>query len=424
MEHLHSVALDRDKCKGCTNCIVRCPTEAIRVRNGKAKIISERCIDCGECIRICPHRAKKAVCDSFDALNQYKYKICLPAPSLYGQFNNLDDIDYILNGIYRCGFDDVFEVSKAAEIISDYTRHNIHNFGVGKPLISAACPVIARLIAVRYPNLRDNVLTILPPVELAARTARREAMRKHPELKSEDIGIFFITPCPAKASYVKNPGCVEKSEIDGVIAMSDIYFKLVSEMKKIEENVPLLSSGVIGISWASTGGESSALLSEKYLAADGIENVINVLDEIEIKSESFVELDFIELNACSGGCVGGVLTVENAHIAKARIQKLRKYLPISQNYAGDIAHAELHWENEMYHNPALKLNEDKKTAVKMMIEMENLIKKLPAIDCGACGAPSCKALAEDIVRGEAAESDCLIKMRNKMQKEGEKDESK
>ena len=49
----HSVTLDESKCVGCTNCIKRCPTEAIRVRNGKAVITSERCIDCGECIRIC-----------------------------------------------------------------------------------------------------------------------------------------------------------------------------------------------------------------------------------------------------------------------------------------------------------------------------------------------------------------------------------
>jgi iron only hydrogenase large subunit-like protein len=273
---------------------------------------------------------------------------------------------------------------------------------------------------VRYPNLRDNILNILPPVELAARMARHEAMRKNPELKREDIGIIFITPCPAKASYAKNPDCVKKSEIDGVIAMSDIYLKLVSEMKKININqaMPIMSSGVIGISWANSGGESSALLSEKYLAADGISNVIKVLDQIEVQSENFLELDFIELNACSGGCVGGVLAVENTYIAKARIQKLRKYLPISQNYADkDMNDSEVRWENEMFYNPALKLNEDTKTAVKMMIEMEKLIKNLPAIDCGACGAPSCKALAEDIVRGEATESDCVIKIREKMLKE-------
>lgn len=57
-EFFHSVTLKEDKCVGCTNCVKRCPTEAIRIRNGKAFIASERCIDCGECIRICPTTPK------------------------------------------------------------------------------------------------------------------------------------------------------------------------------------------------------------------------------------------------------------------------------------------------------------------------------------------------------------------------------
>ena len=84
MEYFHSVTLDRDKCHGCTNCITHCPTEAIRVQNGKAKIIKERCIDCGECIRVCPYHAKKAVTDSFDILDNYKYKVALKMIALSG----------------------------------------------------------------------------------------------------------------------------------------------------------------------------------------------------------------------------------------------------------------------------------------------------------------------------------------------------
>ena len=76
-EFFHSVTLDRDKCKGCINCIKRCPTEAIRVRNGKAKIISERCIDCGECIRVCPHHAKKAIYDPLSVIDNYEYTLSL-----------------------------------------------------------------------------------------------------------------------------------------------------------------------------------------------------------------------------------------------------------------------------------------------------------------------------------------------------------
>ncbi len=58
MAKLHSVRLNEAKCVGCTNCIKKCPTEAIRVRDGKARIAEERCIDCGECIRVCPHHAR------------------------------------------------------------------------------------------------------------------------------------------------------------------------------------------------------------------------------------------------------------------------------------------------------------------------------------------------------------------------------
>ena len=84
----HSVTLDVDKCVGCTNCIKRCPTEAIRVREGKAIITPERCIDCGVCIRVCPHHAKKAKFDHLEMLNRFTYNIALPAPSLYGQFRH------------------------------------------------------------------------------------------------------------------------------------------------------------------------------------------------------------------------------------------------------------------------------------------------------------------------------------------------
>ena len=144
----HSVSLDKQKCLGCMNCIKRCPTQAIRVRHGKATIISERCIDGGECIRICPHHAKTAKSDRIEDIQKFKYKIALPAPSLYGQFNNLDDINYILTALTELGFDKVFEVAKGAEIISDATRKLLKNGNLKKPIISSACPAVCRLIRI------------------------------------------------------------------------------------------------------------------------------------------------------------------------------------------------------------------------------------------------------------------------------------
>ena len=319
----HSVTLDKEKCKGCTNCIKRCPTEAIRVRNGKAVITPERCIDCSVCIRVCPYHAKKAKSDPMDIIKAYKYKIALPAPALYGQFNNLDIIDIVLTGLKRVGFDEVFEVSRGAEMVSDATRRLMAQGTLLKPVISSACPAIVRLIRVRFPDLCAHVLPLRAPMETAARLARKEAMEKT-GLPSEDIGIFFITPCAAKVTDIKVPIGIETSSVDGAIAISEIYPQLVGCMNKVEEPEAISNSGIIGVSWAGIGGEAAALLNEKHLAADGIENVIKVLEDLE--DERLSELDFIELNACPGGCVGGVFTVENPYVAQARIQRLRKYL--------------------------------------------------------------------------------------------------
>ena len=164
-EFFHSVRLDEEKCKGCINCIKRCPTGAIRVRRGKAYIISERCIDCGECIRICPNHAKYAEKYSFNEILDYKYRVALPAPTLYGQFNNLDDVDYVLTAFLRLGFDDVFEVSVGAELISEATRLYMQKKDTAHPVISSACPAVVRLIRVRFPNLIPNVLDLNAPME-------------------------------------------------------------------------------------------------------------------------------------------------------------------------------------------------------------------------------------------------------------------
>ena len=413
----HSVTLDESKCVGCTNCIKRCPTEAIRVRNGKAVITSERCIDCGECIRICPHHAKRAKHDHLSMLERFTYKIALPAPSLYGQFNNLDDQDYVLTGLKKLGFDDVVEVSGAAELVSEATRRLMDSGKLQRPVISSACPAVVRLIRVRFPDLCDHVLPLLAPMETAATIAKKQAMEKT-GLPEEQIGCFFITPCPAKVTDIRMPIGVEKSKVDGAIAISEIFPQLSNKMDKLksEELETLSNSGIIGVSWASSGGESSALLKEKYLAADGIENVIRVLEEIE--DERIGELDFIELNACTGGCVGGVLCVENPYVAIARLQRLRKYLPVSQSHLEPNAPVprEMNWDTELEFSNVLTLSNDLSRAMQMMVEIDDVTASLPGLDCGACGAPTCRAFAEDVVRGNCRKEDCIFILRKEIQR--------
>ena len=411
----HSVLLDESKCTGCTTCLKHCPTEAIRIRDGHAVINSDRCIDCGECIRLCPHKAKKAVLGKLSNMEKFKWKIALPAPTLYGQFDNLDDIDYVLDGLLKIGFDDVFEVSKAAELVTAYTRQYLKTDGITKPVISSACPVIVRLISLRFPSLCDHIIHMLPPMEVAAKLAKERAMKNHPELSESDIGVCFISPCPAKASYTKNGFASYKSHVAEVVSISDVYFSLIEKMRKSDNIATLSESGMIGVGWAASGGEATAIFNEHYLAADGIDNCIHVLDQIE--NGNIPSLEFVELNACTGGCVGGVLTIQNPFIAKARLQTLRRYLPVSQN---TLSREEAAYIPDSYlfddlptYSPISRLSASIGESMRMMSDIQRLKSELPGIDCGSCGAPSCRALAEDIVKGCALISDCPLQNNEK-----------
>lgn len=410
---VHSVTLNRELCKGCINCIKRCPTEAIRVRDGKAAIISERCVDCGECIRICPHHAKRAVSDPLDVLKQYKYKIALPPPSLYAQFNNLDEPDVVLAGLLRLGFDNVFEVSRAAELVSEATRRFLQTSDMPRPVISSACPAVTRLICVRFPQLMDHILPLIAPIELAARLAKDEAVKKT-GLPREQIGCIFLTPCPAKVSAIRSPMGSKHSDVDAAVAVKDVYPPLLSAMKQVGQVEYLSLSGRIGLGWGESGGEAAALMTtERYLAADGIENVIRVLSDLE--DEKYHDLDFVELNACSGGCVGGVLQVENPYIAKAKMKHLRRTMPVSRNHLTDDAAEQVAWDDELNYNPVLELGGTRAERFERYAKMEQITAMLPGLDCGSCGAPTCAALAEDVVRGQADVNDCTVLMRRRME---------
>lgn len=405
----HSVYLDPEKCKGCINCIKHCPTGAIRVRGRKAHIIKEFCIDCGECVRVCPHHAKKTRYDGLETLQNYAYTVALPAPSFYAQFNNITDTNIILSALLKLGFNDVLEVAAAAEIVSELSRQYIANHPNGKPFISTACPSVTRLIRVRFPALLERLLPILPPVELAARVAARRAMQKT-GLKREEIGIFFISPCPAKVTYVQDPLCIEKSEIDRVLAVKKVYTALLPLMNADDAEKDLKIAGKIGISWGYSGGEVAGLLTGSYIAVDGIDNAIGVLEDLE--DNKIHGLDFIEIDACTGGCVGGVLQVENPYVAKTKLKLLRKYMPVAGAHLNGANAANAYWTKKIKFEPVFRLGSTLQESMEILQKVEAIAARLPGLDCGSCGAPTCKALAEDVVRGDANERDCIHLLKN------------
>lgn len=408
-QYWHSVTLDKNLCMGCTNCLKQCPTQAIRIQKGKAKILKERCIDCGECIRVCPYHAKKAVTDDFDALNNYKYNIALVAPAFAGQFSKAEDCGLILTSFMYIGFDDVYEVARGAAEISRATRELLKSGELLKPTISSACPAVCRLIAVRFPNLINHVIPLRSPMELSAEAARNDAMKKT-GFKAEEIGIFFISPCPAKATAVKDGLTVCNSEVDGVISIKDVYKRMAQQIGKIDSIKKPAKADRAGLLWATGGGEAAASGAERRISVDGIHNVIKVLEDIE--DDKLCDIEYMEALACPGGCVGGPLTAENNFVARARIERISKSLSdINEGISDDIPRV---WDNAPVYRPIMELDKDLTKAMQMSLEIDALTERLPGLDCGSCGSPSCRTLAEDIVRGYASETDCIFVTRERL----------
>jgi iron only hydrogenase large subunit-like protein len=407
----HSVRLDPEKCVGCTNCIKKCPTEAIRVRKGRASIIAERCIDCGECIRTCPHGAKHAVSDPLSIIDGYRIKVAIPAPTLCSQYDEKSSVDRVLSGLIELGFDEVFEVAEAAEIVTRATKELLARVDSAsdppRPLISSACPAVVRLVQLRFPSLIPRLAPLLPPMEVAARIVKE---RLH--AGEEGVGVFFITPCAGKVTVTRAPLGYARSALDGVIGLRDIYLPLRAAIAAAPER-SLAHAGRKGLEWARAEGECDALGERRSISVDGIANVIGVLEALE--NGNLEGLAYIEALACPAGCVGGPLTVENPYIAKTRLRNREERA--SEEATGSSRYQpldDLGWTKPVPPLSALVLDPDMLKALVMIEEIEVRAEGLPGLDCGSCGAPSCRALAEDIVRGTATESDCVFKLREKV----------
>ncbi len=415
----HSVTLDVTKCVGCTSCLKRCPTEAIRIRERHARIIDSRCIDCGECIRVCQHHAKVAVTTPLSEINRFPYKIALPAPALYGQFKGPEEAANLPMALKMMGFDHVCDVAHGADIVSRAIIEKRADPASPRLLISSSCPAVVRLIQTRFPELLGNIIDVRSPMEVAATQARRVFCETH-GVDPKDVGCFFITPCAAKMTAIRNPLGHEDTAVDGAISFLEVYGMLSSLVRKgaLRPDLAHFAATGYGVNWARTGGEANAVGVDQALAVDGIDDVIRVLEELE--NNRLPEIRYFEGLACQGGCVGGPLTFENMFIARNRVRQLIYALPkirpekrISDAELDSLRDA-LYFTQELKPIETAKLDDDFKIAMEKLSRIEHIRRSLPGLDCGSCGSPTCQALAEDVVQGFATELNCIHLLKERL----------
>jgi iron only hydrogenase large subunit-like protein len=389
-----------------------CPTKAIRVRHGKAVIAGNRCVDCGECYKVCPVSAIGVEQDDLEMIFKFPVRVILIPSVLIGQISHKINVSSIYGALREIGFTHVYQVENTVDMVLDaYNEYRLRE-GV-RPLISSFCPAIVRLIQVRFPGLVNNIMKVNPPIDMSALYYFENL--KSSGIPEGHIGLFYATPCAAKIAAIKSPVGGPGSVITGVINMNFLYNKIQKYLRKAdsEPELPvtddLLSSR--GILWSLTRGEANHSV-KRALAVDGIKNVTEILEEVE--NEKLQSVDFMELRACDEGCAGGILMSGNRFLTVERLRKMAsdhakqnkdalKKLP-----GGYINLKEHSFLGNIEPRNIEKLDEDLQTAMNKMERKREFINLLPGFDCGGCGAPDCQTLAEDIVQGHAKISDCVF----------------
>ena len=411
----HFLRVNDYLCQGCTTCMRSCPTGAIRIRGGKAVVADNKCVDCGQCMKVCPHKAIYIKQDDFALTENYGYRVCLVPTTFIGQF----DEKYKTKAIYSClkklGFTHIYEVEHEVDYMVDLYNRYMEDHPEITTFISSYCPAVTRLIQVRFPSLVDNIIRLRSPLELASRVIIKRLMDEG--ARRESIGVFYVTPCAAKIAAVKSPVSGKETCIAGVINMDFLYNKVQLLLRGSEKDVQPINHALTsrGVLWPLSGGEASLFKGEHY-AVDGLQNVLSFLEKLE--DEAVDAPGLVEMRICDQGCVGGVLATNNRFVARKRLeyrarlfdrlQRTRKPEPFTIDPEFDKYITEQMEIPEIKPRSIYKLDDNFAEAFKMAERMRKIEKALPGVNCSACGAPSCAALAEDIVRGDARMDTCIF----------------
>jgi Na+-translocating ferredoxin:NAD+ oxidoreductase RNF subunit RnfB len=410
--HYHSIRFDDSACHGCMACMRVCPTEAIRIRRGHAVMLEDRCIDCGECIKVCSKNAVVPLTASPAGLGQFDYTVAIPSPALYTQFDLEVSPGTILQALRNSGFDAAATLSWSCRAVTHAIDLFLTEYRGPGPLISSFCPSVVRLIQIKYPELVDQLLPVLSPREVAAREAKRQAAAET-GLPLDRVHAVYVTPCPAKmVSIVDHPG-MEASYIDSAVGISDLFPLLAPAIREVQTSgakVPETETAA-GLGWAFSISLPSTLPAEDTMSVWGLPNVLRILDDID--KGKLQRYTFIECHACFEGCVSGALTVENPYVARARALRLQQSLPKRDPVEpGDLRarheRGEFRTTVPFAVRPPQPLGRDIVTAITRMQERDRVAARLPGIDCGACGSPTCASFAEDVVTGEAEPMQCVM----------------
>ena len=408
MNHTSILQFRTANCKNCYKCIRNCPVKAIKVTNQQAQIIEEQCILCEKCIAVCPQHAKvehNDIPELQKVIASGKKVIASVHPAYFARYGwkSIDDLEQCLK---KMGFWKVVDAAEGAAMMKEKYTQFLKNQQQKTMRISSNCPVVVRLIEKKYPHLTELLLPVYSIKQMHAVYLKEQ----YP-----DAVLVYISPCISVMADAEEG----QAQMDYVIT----FRELNNWMKDVSEK-PKRSTGEKGEVYLSrmtavSGGLIQAMQpveEQKYLAVDGIEQCKKILKEL--KTGEYEDY-FIEMNACTNGCIGGGSYSLNQE--KKLLDALIAIKELSMEDGKPDYQKDYHMEvpeiperrfiqEELYPGKAIT----KEQLTHVLHEMGKYTKE-DELNCGACGYDTCRAKAIAVIQGKAEVSMCIPYMREKQE---------
>lgn len=396
------------KCKRCYSCIRECPAKAIRVINGQAVVIEERCISCGHCVKVCSQHAKNTLSDVdkvlYDLLPSHN-TVAVLAPSFVVSFP--ETYPKVISALRKIGFKQVVEVAFGADLVAKYYESYFEKENFDKTIISSPCPAIFNFIEKYYVDLVPNIAEVVSPMVAIGRYLKKNY--------GSDTKVVFIGPCIAKKDEYKDDEVHDA--IDSVITfieLKEIFELLHIELESLEDSSFDPPYSFLGKSFPLTGGLlktaniNNDILEKKVIIVDGKDKAEEIIVDIfknKIKNK-FVDILFCE------GCINGPAIDSDMNYYSKR-EALIDYIESNNPHIDKQI-----WLSEIYNNRDLDLSRKfrpnnqrrpmpSEEKIREILARTNKFNPEDELNCGSCGYPTCREYAVAIAKGLAEEDMCL-----------------
>lgn len=357
-----ALSIEADRCNQCLRCLGACPTQAIRLRAGQPEIMRHLCVDCTACMEVCPRDVFRL--DAPGALPEASESAVLALPSaLLGQFGANVPRSSVESALASLGWKNaVFSHPWESAIAAAAQRH-AESAGPGVT-IAPVCPAVLNLIQLRYPSLLPRVAPLLTAIEAMCETLYGDP-------------LVVVAPCAAQLNLARLPQALSRIEAVGPEGLLQVLTPLVKGKTAAEAgHVPGVEPRVLRIT--------------------GMHRVSRFLDAAE--NGLLNDCGVAELYACDEGCYGAPVWREQAAVARLRadVEGLKEVPALARL-------------KPLEARAGVRLDDDMGQAIAKLMRIDRLAARLPGRNCGVCGAPTCLALAEDVVLGRAREEDCIFR---------------